>query len=206
LEVKIIKLRQEPWTEMVEKAIGKAVEEQLQRKKEMAFLCANSSCSKPRRGSDATDMESDSDNQDSKTDLKQFNTTPGSSSADFLSEGKAIHVTAQNLGQISKLKLIKHEKPKKLFAYPALRQYFVDGILHRQEEELRVSPVDIFVDLIFVGAVSKAGHYIHDSPTWSSFFKAFSIIYLLLNIWTKLTVMNNHFYHEELSKKVSCCL
>ena len=73
---------------------------------------------------------------------------------------EVIHVTAATFGQISKLKIIEHQKSHDLFPRPVIRQYIIDGVIHRANSHMHVPWLELFLDLIYVGTVQKAGHYI----------------------------------------------
>lgn len=71
---------------------------------------------------------------------------------------KSIYITPQNFKEMQRLKNIKHGYHH---LWPHPRQYFVGKILHRQSGLLSVQWRELFIDLIYVGAFSKAGMVKH---------------------------------------------
>ena len=124
-------------------------EEALQgREKELMFLKEN--CSRRSAESQATDA----------TSTAFEGSEQGSTDGSFEESAPVIHVTAETFGQIAKLKVIEHKKSYQLFPAPAIRQYIIDGVIHRSNHHMHVQWLELFIDLIYVGTVQKAGHYI----------------------------------------------
>jgi hypothetical protein len=99
-------------------------------------------------------------------------------------EEETIHATAQTFGHLKKLKLIHIVSKNDAFIRkPKIRQYFLNGVLHRESEERDTSwyfesiyiRYELFLDLIYVAAISKAGHLIAEHYDWTSFFHFFLI-------------------------------
>ena len=102
----------------------------------------------------------------SQTDSIEGNSTAfesaeqSSTDGSFEESAPVIHVTAATFGQISKLKVIEHSKSHEMFPIPRIRQYIIDGVMHRSNSHMHVQWLELFMDLIYVGTVQKAGHYI----------------------------------------------
>ncbi|KAJ3323792.1 hypothetical protein HDV06_001162 [Boothiomyces sp. JEL0866] len=63
---------------------------------------------------------------------------------------ETIHVTSTTFGAIKKLEIIEIKKREGLYVPPVIRQYFKNGVLHRENEHMHVAWVELFIDLIYV--------------------------------------------------------
>ncbi|KAJ3252147.1 hypothetical protein HK103_001800, partial [Boothiomyces macroporosus] len=63
---------------------------------------------------------------------------------------ETMHVTSTTFGAIKKLEIIEIKKREGLYVPPVIRQYFKNGVLHRENEHMHVAWVELFVDLIYV--------------------------------------------------------
>ena len=82
------------------------------------------------------------------------------------------HHSMAHFGSLEKIQLIQVvEKEHRVARIPILRQYFIDGVLHREEGEHKTSWTELFVDLIYVGCIAKAGHLIREDYSWHSVFQ-----------------------------------
>ncbi|KAJ1344403.1 hypothetical protein BSLG_001060 [Batrachochytrium salamandrivorans] len=68
----------------------------------------------------------------------------------------------------TKLKVFDIKRKDRLLRVPKLRQYFCKDVLYRGSEERKTSWVELFVDLIYVGVIAKAGHIVGVGLTWSA--------------------------------------
>jgi hypothetical protein len=69
------------------------------------------------------------------------------------------HMTNEMFGKLQSVREYDIKKKERLFRKPKLRQYYLNGVLHRSKEEFRTSSMELFADLIYVGAFGKAGDY-----------------------------------------------
>jgi Bacterial low temperature requirement A protein (LtrA) len=114
-----------------------------------------------------------------------------------------LHVTSETFGAIQKLKVIHIKRKPVLFRRPKVRQYFLDDVLHRAGEERKVGWDELFVDLIYVGAIAKAAHLVSAYQTWESFGHLTLVLVLVLQHWKAFCHYNNVFYHEDVFLKVN---
>lgn len=114
-----------------------------------------------------------------------------------------IHATTETFGELTNMKFIDIvEERQELFMKPKVRQYFVDNVLYREEKERRVGWYELFVDLIFVGAISKAGHVIENSFTFDDLWN-FSLVFACLYAqWSHFTQYQNMIYQDDLFQRV----
>ncbi|KAJ3272596.1 hypothetical protein HDV01_005439 [Terramyces sp. JEL0728] len=122
-----------------------------------------------------------------------------------------IHVTSTTFGAIKKLEIIEIKKREGLYVPPVIRQYFKNGILHRENEHMHVAWVELFVDLIYVGAISKTGYVIADKYSWDSFLNLLLLLNPIFSHWRMITTFNNIVYQEDVLKKIfafinTCCI
>ncbi|KAH6566006.1 hypothetical protein BASA50_005275 [Batrachochytrium salamandrivorans] len=128
-----------------------------------------------------------------------YSSTSGS---EVISEAEVLHVTAETFGGIQKLKVFDIKRKDRLLRVPKLRQYFCKDVLYRGSEERKTSWVELFVDLIYVGVIAKAGHIVGVGLTWSALNRFALLIFPILQHWRGLTIYNNQFFHEDLYLKV----
>ncbi|KAH9272106.1 hypothetical protein BASA83_005695 [Batrachochytrium salamandrivorans] len=127
-----------------------------------------------------------------------YSSTSGS---EVISEAEVLHVTAETFGGIQKLKVFDIKRKDRLLRVPKLRQYFCKDVLYRGSEERKTSWVELFVDLIYVGVIAKAGHIVGVGLTWSALNRFALLIFPILQHWRGLTIYNNQFFHEDLYLK-----
>jgi hypothetical protein len=119
-----------------------------------------------------------------------------------VSEEKVMHVTAASFGDIKKYQEIQLPEPNSLFPRPIVRQYFRDGVLHRQNQKMHVQWIELFTDLIYVGAFAKTGHLIQKGYDWSSFLRFILVFVPFLYRWRGQTMFHNTIHHESPIQKV----
>jgi hypothetical protein len=119
-----------------------------------------------------------------------------------VSDEKVMHVTAGTFGDIKKYKEIELPEANSLFPRPIVRQYFRDGVLHRQNQKMHVMWIELFTDLIYVGAFAKTGHLIQKGYDWPSFLKFFLLFVPFLYRWRGQTMFHNTIHHESPIQKV----
>lgn len=122
--------------------------------------------------------------------------------SDILDETKIIHATSHNFGGLKQIKLINVVgKKQRLVRRPRARQYFSNGVLHREEDERKVGWYELFYDLLFVGALSKAA-YTLDGYSATDFYRFLIVYGLIFQHWTTFTFYNNQFYHDDLFQRL----
>jgi hypothetical protein len=104
-----------------------------------------------------------------------------------------IHCTAETFGTLRKLKIISLPVRS---SKPILRQYFINDVLYRQNEELKVEWVELFYDLIYVGAFQKAGKQIMKSYDWHHFHLFVLLCIPILFRWRGQTIISNTIHHH----------
>jgi low temperature requirement protein LtrA len=122
-------------------------------------------------------------------------------SNEFVNE--VLDVSVQTFGEVRKLVIIQIPKENSLFSRPAIRQYFIGDVLHRQRHKMHVEWVELFFDLIYVGAFSKASHFIGD---YGYGYKGFGKFYLtfipILYRWRAYTILKNTFHDNSMVRKL----
>ena len=116
-------------------------------------------------------------------------------------ENNIEHATFEVFGRIPNLKVIRH--PKEGIFHPfRVRQYLIDNILHREEEERKTSWMELFFDLIFVGVIAQLGHavqhHLDARGIWEYFIK-FSIVW---RVWAMQVMFMNRFFSNDLTSKL----
>ncbi|KAI8606798.1 hypothetical protein BC830DRAFT_1176075 [Chytriomyces sp. MP71] len=94
------------------------------------------------------------------------------------------------------------KRKEKLFRRPRYRQFFLGPILHRSTEEMKTSWTEIFVDLLYVGVLAKAGELVRGDQSWDAFSKFCLVVIPCLAHWNAYTLYNNQIHHEDLYAKV----
>jgi low temperature requirement protein LtrA len=69
------------------------------------------------------------------------------------------------------------------------------------EREQRVTPLDLFFDLVFVFAITQVTSFLSRYPTWSGLLRAFLILGMLLWAWSAYAWLTNTLDPEE----TKCC-
>ena len=96
---------------------------------------------------------------------------------DRLSKGKGVelHATFDKFGRTANLQV--HDAPEegneeqgwhtglKLFRVPNIRQYFHKGVLYRSVEMEETLPMELFIDLFYVGIISINAQTVANNPT-----------------------------------------
>ena len=112
------------------------------------------------------------------------------------------HATFEVFGKIPKLRVIEHPKGKGVFNPLRIRQYLLDGILHREEAERKASWMELFFDLIFVGVIGQLGHtaahHLDGHGIWEYFIK-FAMVW---RAWSLQVSINNRFLTNDLYSKI----
>lgn len=123
-----------------------------------------------------------------------------------LSEGENFHVSAETFGKLKNLKLIKvKDKREKLLRVPKVRQYIINGVLHREVDEMKVTWYELFVDLVYIAIVFKSSHLISSGGyNWTAFFHLFLVYSPIFSHWSSFSMYNNMFYHDDLYYKIFC--
>ncbi|KAI9155844.1 hypothetical protein H9P43_008954 [Blastocladiella emersonii ATCC 22665] len=118
------------------------------------------------------------------------------------SQKEMIHVTASTFGELQRYQEIElDDEHEQLLRRPLVRQYFVDGVLHRAAKKMHVPWQELFQDLIYVAAIAKAGYVLHHDMSWAGLAR-FTLVYIPIFFhWTMMTLYNNRFVHNDLFHK-----
>ncbi|KAI8906298.1 bacterial low temperature requirement A protein-domain-containing protein [Gorgonomyces haynaldii] len=118
-------------------------------------------------------------------------------------EEDVIHVSAETFGHLKKLKIIHVvEKRDRLLRAPKLRQYFIDQVLHREEHEHKTTWYELFVDLIYVGCIAKAGALLAPAYDTISLYQFVLVYAFIYQHWMAFTMYNNAYYHDDMFFRV----
>ncbi|CAG8519481.1 5356_t:CDS:2, partial [Paraglomus occultum] len=123
--------------------------------------------------------------------------------ADANSE-QTIHATVHTFGNLPKLEIIADEEDRdylRLIRKPRVRQYWHDGVLHREAEERTMSYTELFWDLIFVGVVRIIGHTLVSDVSITSLKHYFLTFYPLWRLWTDVHTYLNVYSSDDLVQK-----
>ena len=151
----------------------------------------------------ATNISGDLEDGDYDTSLTRTDTQDTTAS---ISEPDNFHVSAETFGKLKNLKLIKvKDKREKLLRIPKVRQYVLNGVLHRELEEMKTTWYELFVDLVYVATISKASYLITTGGyNWTAFFHFFLVYSAIYSHWMVFSMYNNMFYHDDLYYKMFC--
>ncbi|KAJ3323793.1 hypothetical protein HDV06_001163 [Boothiomyces sp. JEL0866] len=205
-ESKLNEVKGDPDAELVLKGILKVVYPARDKiKRELDFLTENCKYKKSlaRKASvtpDDVSILTDSEHDQIRLSVPLLDSH--TSSMTSISE-ESIQVTPQTFEQMKKIEYIKITKKQGLFVPPQIRQYYIDNLLHREEDHLQVSWIEIFLDLIYVGAISKAGTYtLVANYNWISALKLLLLLNPILSHWRLNTVFYNNVYQEDMTRKL----
>eukprot|EP00842_Homolaphlyctis_polyrhiza_P001827 jgi/Hompol1/2645/HPOL_006095-RA len=192
-----------------ERLLEKLRDEISQRSAELVFLRAN--ITKPDNYDDDDDDEGSSSDP-SKADISSMESTlndaksNSGSVADSDEKGESLHVTSDTFGKLQKLRTFEIKHKERLFRKPKLRQYFLGDTLYRSAEELKTSYGELFLDLLYVAVISKAGSLVSTGRTWEAFGNFSLVILPVLQLWRAITFYNNSIFHEDLYHKAIALL
>ncbi|KAJ2993226.1 hypothetical protein HDV02_002569 [Globomyces sp. JEL0801] len=117
-------------------------------------------------------------------------------------EEVVVHFTVEEFGQTN-LKLIElPHQDNKLFTTPVLRQYFINRILHREKDHHKVSWLELFIDLIYVGGIAKSGKLFAANYNAQGCIEYSLALTTLIMYWRSGTYLNNRIKHEDLTRKL----
>src|ERR687888_1488689 len=72
------------------------------------------------------------------------------------------------------------------------------GMEDRQtEREQRVTPLELFFDLVFVFAITQVTSFLSHDPTWSGLFRGLLLLGMLWWAWSAYAWLTNHLDPEE---------
>ncbi|KAJ3369352.1 hypothetical protein HDU91_007273 [Kappamyces sp. JEL0680] len=181
----------------IENRLKKLEAERTQRLTELAFLQENVSFDSESTANDES-MDDGFDFGDT------FGVSDSTSNVDSeLPPQEVLHVTAENFGSLQRLKIIKHEKTEGLFKIPKPRQYFIGDVLHRENEHMKVAWLELFSDLVYVGAIGKAGHLISENGySWMGVLEFVLVMVPIFYRWKSFIALQNMIHHEDLTRKI----
>ncbi|KAJ3314379.1 hypothetical protein HDV04_000341 [Boothiomyces sp. JEL0838] len=113
-----------------------------------------------------------------------------------------MHVTTKEYEQMQNLQFIDVPKRSGILKAPIARQYFKDGIFYRENEPLKLPWVDLFVDLVYIGAMGQAARILISNYSWESFLRLWLIIQPIIHQWRGFMYIRNIIYHEDLAQKI----
>ncbi|KAJ3323794.1 hypothetical protein HDV06_001164 [Boothiomyces sp. JEL0866] len=113
-----------------------------------------------------------------------------------------MHVTTEEYGQMQNLQFIDVPKRSGILKAPIARQYFKDGVFYRENEPLKLPWVELFVDLVYIGAMLQAARLLISNYTWEGFLRFWLIVQPIIHQWRGFMYIRNVIYHEDLIQKV----
>ncbi|KAJ1568263.1 hypothetical protein HK405_003099 [Cladochytrium tenue] len=116
--------------------------------------------------------------------------------------GEVLHVTSETFGRVQRLRIYEIKRKERLFRRPKVRQYFIDSVLYRSNEEMRTSWLESFVDLLYTGVFSKAGALLFESQDWTTVNHLALLLIPLMQHWESFVGHVNYFFHEDLFHKI----
>ncbi|KAJ3272094.1 hypothetical protein HDV01_005959 [Terramyces sp. JEL0728] len=88
-----------------------------------------------------------------------------------------------------------------------VRQYYVKDTLYQLPGHIKVKWFELFLDLLYVGAVSKAGKVIeHYQFSVSAIWRFTLILTPLIFHWNYLAMLNNSIHHNGIFRKIFTCV
>ena len=104
------------------------------------------------------------------------------------------HGTFEAFGKLPKLKVIKFGQIP--------RQFILDGILHREEEERKASWMELFFDLVFVGVIGQLSHTVQHDLVFHHIWEYFIKFGIIWRVWSMQTSFVNRFLRQDLYAKM----
>jgi hypothetical protein len=129
--------------------LEKLHKELYQRQAELLFLEKICGCKDGTQDKDS-DEESTTYDHISDTDDLSIVANSGTTTFNYDITNEELVLTKDSFGQIKKLKHIELSRRTKIWFDPSIRQYFINDVLHRGKEHLKVEWFELFFDLIYV--------------------------------------------------------
>lgn len=193
-----------------EQGLARLEKEMGQRLEELTFLQQNS----PEEGDDeANNEDNNADEDDSNESITTddiFGTEKEKLGREFTvnttfssTSDSALHVTSETFGQLKQLVVISHKTSEKAFRSPVPRQYFLNGVLHRENQTYEVQNIELFTDLIYIGCLGKCESLMKSQNfTWLSFLQLVLVLLPILSRWRQMTHLKNMIHHSDLAAKL----
>ncbi|KAJ3204344.1 hypothetical protein HDU67_009638 [Dinochytrium kinnereticum] len=95
------------------------------------------------------------------------------------------HFTAEEFGPVSNMRLYDEKvasEASKYFLFSMIRprQFFIGGVMYRERAERKVTWDELFMDLVFVGALAKTAHILRVSDMSTTLLNQFTLVFVVV--------------------------